>query len=95
MATLIRVDGTTADVTLPAGPGALAQLQALVGGYIEVLRLRDGRFLVLNEDGKRDQPLNRLASVLAAGQLAPGDYIVGDVVVCTVSDPGTDDERWS
>ena len=53
MATLIRTDGTTATVTLDPGPGvlpqdALPQLQALVGGSIELLRLPDGRFLVLD-----------------------------------------------
>jgi hypothetical protein len=43
----------------------LTELQTMVGGYIEVVRTRAGRYLVIDEDGKlKDKPLNRRATLL-------------------------------
>lgn len=59
----------------------LRALQNAVGGYFTVLRLRDGRVMVTNEEGDiKNLPYNSLASGLA------GDKIVGDVVVMSDAD---------
>jgi hypothetical protein len=94
MATLLRAWGAAEIVEPARGRGfALGELQALVGGYIQVVRAPaylvddDGGplFLVLNEDGKRlDLPLNPMATVLwhqAGGAL--DDLVVGDVVIAS------------
>jgi hypothetical protein len=84
MAWLLKAAGGV-DKVLPANGRAfsLAELQAVVGGYIEVVRALDGMWLVLNEDGKRlELPRNDLATgtYIAAGGV-PWDVIVGDVLL--------------
>lgn len=61
---------------------SLENLQKIVDGHIEVVTIRPGLVLIVNEDGKlRDLPANfRLG----------GDLIVGDVIVC-----GVDDEEFA
>jgi hypothetical protein len=49
------------------------------GGPIEIVYLRDGRLMILNEEGK----LKRLPVNLRATQLYGNDTIVGDVLVCS------------
>ena len=65
MATMLRVEGTT-EAIAPAGPHwRLEELQTLVGGYIEVVATNDGRFLVIDEEGKlKKKPLNIQATKL-------------------------------
>jgi hypothetical protein len=85
MATLIPATTTTEVTTIPT-PKGLEEYQALVGGYIEVVTLPDGRALVLDEEGKlKGRPLNRRATALwhEAAPYARRDVLVGDVVVCT------------
>lgn len=62
----------------------LKELQNLVGGYIEIVRLNDEDILVINEEGKYDLPINIPATQAAYMQNAimPNDYICGDVVFC-------------
>lgn len=63
----------------------LHEMQEIVGGWIEVVYLRDGRIMVVNEEGK----VNRLEPNIVATNLllAQGgwDMIVGDVLVCDAS----------
>ena len=70
---------------------SLSQMQAAVGGYIEVLGLNAGVSMVLDEEGKlKGRPLNNIAVRLTqhyAVGLRPGDMIVGDVLLI-----GNDDE---
>lgn len=55
----------------------LDELQAVVGGFIEIVHLSNGKIMVVNEEGKLDGlPVNNKAS-----ELYP-DIIVGDVLVC-------------
>ena len=60
-------------------------LQAAVGGLIEAIDFEVIGFeytLWLNEEGKiSGLPYNDLATYLVAGNLFPGDYIVGDCIV--------------
>ena len=61
---------------------SLEELQALVGGFIEVVRTIDGRFMVINELGKVVEPmlpLNKQATrIYQHGRVDP---IVGPAVV--------------
>lgn len=61
----------------------LADLQALVGGYIEFVRFGDGSAMVVNEEGLlRELPGNPIASYIAAIKGTPC-HLVGSVVVLT------------
>ena len=86
MATLILTDGTERYVH-PAGADGLTldELYKLLGcSTVETIALRDGRTMILDEDGKAtDKPVNVRATRLAyrAG-IASDDYVVGDVLVC-------------
>jgi hypothetical protein len=56
---------------------SLAELQKYVGGYIEIVRLEGGAYMVVNEEGLIiGLRVNACASALAH------HHIVGDVVVC-------------
>lgn len=83
-AILYKTDGTTQPVQPQDGHKfGLAELQAMVGGYIEVIPLSEGRLMALNEDGKlRGLPVNREATAVALPFLGAGDFIVGDALVC-------------
>ena len=60
--------------------------KAIGGGYIETVRIGD-ELLVIDEDGRRkDLPLNECASSLfRTYHPRVNDYIVGDALVCQVS----------
>lgn len=61
---------------------SLEELQGLVGGYIEVLYLKNGTIMVINEDGKNlNLPRNERAMLYVVGLLDSADYIVGDAVI--------------
>jgi hypothetical protein len=80
MATLYRTDGTTETVTPAGGHWTLEELQTLVGGYIEIGGTVDGRFMVLDEEGKlKHKPLNVAATRLYVH--GRRDPIVGEVLV--------------
>lgn len=60
---------------------SLEELQKIVGGWIETVRAKDGRVIVLNEEGK----LNGLLPNVEATELycdPADDIIVGNVLVC-------------
>lgn len=65
---------------------SLKQLQDYVGGYIELIFLRDGsnRVMVVNEEGKlHGLPSNPIASnVLHNAKSLGEDFIVGDALLC-------------
>jgi len=77
---IISPDGTLTD--MPKGAGGdgsytLQQMQGVVGGLIELVDSKDGRTLVVNEEGLlKGLDLNREASALA------GFPIMGTVLVC-------------
>lgn len=102
MATLIPSVGAPREVRPQHGTHfTLAELQHLVGGYLEALHSRtfieaaigpgEPLIMFLNEDGKRAAlPPNDFATALAraGGVLPPGDRIVGDAVLCTWIEAG-------
>ena len=80
MAQIIRADGSVEEVEMPKKDG-LSFMQQVVGGYIEIVRIPDGRLMVLNEEGKLLRlPLNTKATALYNNL---NDVIVGDVLVGT------------
>lgn len=85
MALLILPDGTSREVRPNDGAEkfGLEQLQALVGGYIEVIYAADGAEVIVNEEGKLDglEP-NPTATEKLRERLFPGDYIAGPAVFC-------------
>ena len=88
MAYIIRSDGTHAPVR-PEGKGGrltLKQLQKLVGGYIENVRLTPKLYMIVNETGKvqRDPlPKNPLATEILRAFRGGQDWIAGDAVLAS------------
>ncbi|EIV6184128.1 DUF3846 domain-containing protein [Klebsiella aerogenes] len=72
------------------GAFSLADMQQMVGGYIQAVRLNpvivheDTRYtwLVINEEGKLlSLPVNNNATLMAVTAIRPDDYIVGDALM--------------
>ena len=60
----------------------LELMQEKVGGFIELIRLVDGRYIVFNEEGKlKGLPFNIIATALVAELIQASDFIVGDVLL--------------
>ena len=83
MATLLRTDGSAEALQPPNGTHwTLAELQTLVGGYIEIIRTVDGKFMVIDEEGKlahKRKALNRAATMIYVH--GRRDPIVGDALL--------------
>jgi len=74
----IKADGTEREVE---GKLSLQAMQTIVGGYIQQVATRDGRYLIVDEDGKyKGKPVNEKATQLF---WPLHDTIVGDVLVLT------------
>ena len=72
----IKAHGKTEEWTPAKGKPTLAEMQGIVGGYIERVTVKGGELWV-NEDGiSRGLPVNHEASNLA------GQLILGDVLFC-------------
>lgn len=78
MATLITVDGESSEVVATE----LAEMQALVGGYIEMVTFSDGSLMVCNEEGKNNElPRNNVATeIFRLKQRGTQDWIAGDAI---------------
>ena len=82
MATLIKSTGEEIEV-FPKNKTdfQLTELQKIVGGFIEIVKTKDGKTMVINEEGKvNDLPINQKASELYPYN--EFDFIVGDVLIC-------------
>lgn len=85
MATLIKADGMIKEIKPENGTDfQLEELQKYVHGYIEIIDLRNGEILVVNDDGKDRYETNKAATQLAHDNRAifGWDWIDGDVVHC-------------
>lgn len=85
MATLIKADCTIKEIKPENGTDfQLEELQKYVHGYIEIIDLRNGEILVVNDDGKDRYETNKAATQLAHDNRAifGWDWIDGDVVHC-------------
>ena len=61
----------------------LEEMQEIVGGYIELVRLNDGRIIVVNEDGLNlNLPVNIEATNILRRDHSTTQYIVGNAIVC-------------
>lgn len=84
MSKVIKTNGEVYDC-LPTNGKAftLEEMQAIVGGYIEIINLGDNLVMVMNEDGKYNCKMNIDATEVAQWYEAihPMDYISGDVLV--------------
>jgi len=78
MATLITVDGESSEVQATE----LAEMQALVGGYIEMVTFPDGSLMICNEEGKNNElPRNNVATeIFRMKQRGTQDWIAGDAI---------------
>lgn len=81
-ATVVKVDGSEQE--LDHKP-TLKEAQHIVGGWIELISVRDKRgyhrTLVVDDEGKlKDKPVNRVITN-RYGQAIYGGCIVGDVIV--------------
>tara|TARA_E500000305_G_scaffold99272_1_gene91367 strand:+ start:646 stop:897 length:252 start_codon:yes stop_codon:yes gene_type:complete len=75
MAYLLKVDGTIEQMKWNP---SLEELQAAVGGYIEMVRTNNVGYMYCNEEGKlQGLPVNRAATSM----IDFDDVVVGDVVV--------------
>ena len=83
MAMIIKTDGQVISVQPKNGKDfTLKELKAIVGGYIEIIRMND-KYMVVNEEGKLERlPYNSTATGFYWANVGRNDYIVGDVLVC-------------
>ena len=83
-ALLIHADGKQEMVSPKNGKDfKLEELQAFVGGWIEILTLTPKRIIVVNEEGKCNQlPINTTATNIYCFATKVTDVVVGDVLVC-------------
>lgn len=80
MTHLYRTDGRVSVIQPHGTTWSLEELQSIVGGYIEVVRTLDGKFMVINEEGKlKGLELNIPATRLYVH--GRRDVIVGPAVV--------------
>ena len=87
MATILKADGTRTEVKLAPSDERLDQLQAAVGGYIEIVgRDAEGSVIYANEEGlNHNLPLNQAISAIA------GRPIVGDCIILTPQEAAEDE----
>lgn len=76
MAKVIRVNGEIEELE----DTSLESLQKTVGGFIEIVPIKNGKYLVCNEEGKlQGLVLNEKATEIYESSY---DCIVGDAVLC-------------
>lgn len=78
MAQIMKADGSVIDVEPKNGKDfSLKELQCIVGGYIEIVHLKDGNILVVNDEGA----INGSRINIRASKIY-GSYLFGDVLHC-------------
>ena len=84
MAQIIKSNGETKTVEPKNGTDfKLEELQAIVGGYIQIAYLRDDEIMVMDDEGKlKEKDLNLQASLRNRRDVNPYDSVVGDVLIC-------------
>ena len=88
MAQIIKTTGEVIETQPKNGTDfSLEELQTIVGGYIEVVSLRDGRLVCCDEQGKcKGKDRNHKATDIFQAALPTRDFLVGDVLVCDVNE---------
>ena len=81
---LLKADGSVTDYPPKGKTYTLEQMQAAVGGYIQIVPVGRLHLMVINEEGKlHGLPRNDKATELYNN---PNDEIVGDALVCSNQD---------
>ena len=83
-AKIIYTDKEDEDYTPKNGKTfALTEMQEIIGGYVEPIRLNDGRMIIVDEEGKsKDKAVNIPATNILRRDHYTTDYIVGTAIVC-------------
>ena len=83
-AKIIYTDKEAEDYTPKNGKTfGLTEMQEIVGGYIEPIRLNDGRVIIVDEEGKaKGKAVNIPATNILRRDHFTTDYIVGTAIVC-------------
>lgn len=83
-AKIIYTDKEAEDYTPKNGKVfALTEMQEIIGGYVEVIRLKDGRLMIVNEEGLlQGLPVNIEATNILRRDHSTTQYIVGNAIVC-------------
>ena len=83
-AKIIYTDKEAEDYTPKNGKTfALTEMQEIAGGYVEPIRLNDGRMIIVDEEGKsKDKAVNIPATNILRRDHYTTDYIVGTAIVC-------------
>lgn len=83
-AKIIYVDKEAEDYTPKNGRTfELTEMQEIIGGYIEPIRLIDGRMIIVDEEGKsKSKAVNIPATNILRRDHFTTDYIVGTAIVC-------------
>ena len=83
-AKIIYTDKEAEDYTPKNGKTfALTEMQEIIGGYVEPIRLNDGRMIIVDEEGKsKDKAVNIPATNILRRDHYTADYIVGTAIVC-------------
>ena len=83
-AKIIYTDKEAEDYTPKNGKTfELTEMQEIVGGYVEPIRLNDGRMIIVDEDGRsKGKAVNIPATNILRRDHFTTDYIVGTAIVC-------------
>lgn len=83
-AKIIYTDKEAEDYTPKNGKTfELDEMQGIVGGYIEIINLKDGRMMIVDEEGKlNNKAVNIPATNILRRDHYTTDYIVGTAIVC-------------
>ena len=83
-AKIIYTDKEAEDYTPKNGKTfSLTEMQEIIGGYVEPIRLNDGRMIIVDEDGKsKGKAVNIPATNILRRDHFTTDYIVGTAIVC-------------
>ena len=74
---ILKIDGSTTELK----DTSLEAMQEAVGGYIQELGMKDGRIMIVNEDGKRlELPRNEKATSMV-DLFFSDDYIAGNAII--------------
>lgn len=86
MAQIIKSSGDIIEIEPKNGKEfSLKELQEIVDGYIDIVRLNDGRYMVVNDEGLiNDLPVNFETSIMYYRKIdiLRGSCICGDVLIC-------------
>lgn len=94
MAIVINVNGDVRFASPKDGKTFnLVELQDYVGGDIEIIHMERNQVMFVNGNGRLlDLPINTMATFLIHTSHPFISHIVGNVIICTLSELDTDDE---